>query len=336
MLILQNAWPINCKLARQEWELAVCRNERLMEFDKQMNQEYKLSLKSHKDAANIKSSQKYWLSAVASLDLKDSEALENAYGSRLTTLRTWNFDSQRVHTIGPIIHQDVPYRMIRESLNNRTLLEYPMLVEKDNNQIVNAINSQITDLAKEYLKEAFTAYDCQAGANPEPKFDVFGFSVTASKARLFGMTIGFDPCYCGCTYTEENINLNYLWDLDDGTNIQSILDTPFKIKDDNLPAFWKKIAEYNDMDLNELSKKEDCKGDFIREYRPELSLTEDGIEFNTRGTSGAERFCGDVYTIPYSQYKAVNLELNPDFIHYLPRFVQAGLISEGIAKEIAG
>jgi uncharacterized protein YecT (DUF1311 family) len=335
LLSMQNGWSIDCEHAQKKWELAVCDSETLTNLDQQMNKEYKLCMKLHKEIVSIKSSQKYWLRTLDSIDADDSSVLEEAFSSRLSTLRTWIFSSQRVHSIGPVIHQDVPYRWIRESLHNEILLNYPMLVAS-NNQTIKVINSQINDLAKEYLKEAFSAYDCQGGANPESKFDVFGFSVTASKANLFGINIEFDPCYCGCAHSDANVNINYLWDLGNGENIQRILDTPLKIKDDNLPEFWKKLAEYNHMYLGELSKKESCEIDFIKEFRPAMSLTENSIVIDTRGTSGAERFCGDVYTVPYLKYKAVNLKLNPDFIHYLPRFVKAGLISESIAKELTG
>ena len=245
------------------------------------------------------------------------------------------YQAKKVHQEGPVLNaKNIPYRWITESLDGNILIKFPQLTD-NNNPHTKAINSAII---KNYWPEnVLDAYDCD-------NYDVFSYSIDAKKANLFGISLAWDTCYCGCASHDTGGKDNYLWDMENGKEISNILTTPFLLDKSKVRAFWKQLAKYKNTTMNKVivnQEEESCRDLSEDEFEwkdyvpiPSFSLDKNGIIVSdvVNDSTACPNCCGMSTNIPYSKYKEFYLKLNPEFIHYFNRFVEAELLSKEQAK----
>lgn len=228
---------------------------------------------------------------------------------------------------------DIPisihYKLAALRLKNKTIIEYPVLLNSTNNSTINSINKSIKDSAYSYLENMDYYY------NDHDLPDDVTTRIIAASAGIFGVDIPTGEGNASTGYGLLTYSDRHIWDLESGKDLINIYDVKtYSIKKDKKSEFWKTVLASNPIETME-PDSEYCKGyDADRESFSLFTntdtlrasdLPEDGVDYH--------QGCGHAYDVPYDKVKNYII-FDKTFIKFLPKFIASGLVNSEFGKKI--
>lgn len=333
---------INCKNARIDWEIKVCNSKILFNLDKELNNEYSACSQMRK-LLNLKDDQKFWLERLNQIK---GVSLIEMYNERLDQLKlctgklklTYNKRASTSIESNKNDKNSVPFEWQEIKLRNKTILEYPQIVEDQNqpSQYITAINNEIKNDTKDLLTTSLELTgEGPAFGRPGISYGNYIFIVIANNSKIFGIEIHdiANGCLGGCTHPGDNngIMKTKIWDLENGKAI--IMNSMIEIIPGKENDFWKTIL---DNDKERFNDNEYTLDKLIENSNAAaLVVNSDGDLEVSPCLEPATRFSCNYITeiIPISKVKAM-IKLRKSFSELAPRLAKAGLIPKNFMTNL--
>lgn len=202
---------IDCRQATTGWQKEVCANKDLISLDQEVNATYKKCLQSTSSQwlildntkypktltamdVRVKAEQQAWLENIN--NIVDAVGIKKIYFDRLNQLKLCTGQLKLDYSV----KQDTNYVWKVIKLSNKTIIEYPQLINQPE-KIINPINKEIEAQAKELLLSSLAKTgDGSANGRFGISYGNYWYSIESASSNRFSIEVhdNSEGCLGGC------------------------------------------------------------------------------------------------------------------------------------------